>query len=100
MEIYQKRQLLFNTQYNAIRGKYKLVGAIRLLVFLAVIYFFYLALANADTFYLYIVGGAVIAFLILLRIHVGYSWRMRYVQALKDINKDELSFLEKKNYSR
>ncbi|KZE82256.1 DNA mismatch repair protein MutS [Myroides marinus] len=95
MEIYQKRQLLFNNQYNAIRSKYKLVGAIRLLVFLAIICFFYLALAKADTFYLYIVGGAVIAFLILLRIHVGYSWRMRYVQALKDVNRDELSFLEK-----
>ncbi|MGL4582244.1 MAG: MutS-related protein [Flavobacterium sp.] len=95
MEIYKKSQLLFNTKYNAIRGKYKLVGAIRLLVFFAVIYFFYLALSNADTFYLYITGGAIVLFLALLKIHATYSWKMRYVQALKDINTDELNFVEK-----
>lgn len=94
MEIYSKRQLLFNTQYNAIRSKYKVVGAIRLLVFFAIIYFFYLALAHADIFYLYITGGIIIVFLILLRVHAEYSWKMRYVQALKDINTDEVSFLE------
>ncbi|MEK6513370.1 MutS-related protein [Myroides odoratimimus] len=94
MEIYNKRQLLFNTKYNAIRSKYKIVGAIRLIVFFTIIYFFYLALANADTFYLYITGGLIVAFLVLLRVHVEYSWKMRYVQALKEINTDELAFLE------
>lgn len=94
MEIYSKRKKVFEEKYNSIRSKYKIVGAIRLIVFLMIIYFFYLSVSNADYFYLYIAGGIVVLFLALLRLHASYSWRMRYMQALMDINKDELAFLD------
>ncbi|WP_010250663.1 MutS-related protein [Myroides injenensis] len=95
MEIYTKRKEVFEKKYNKIRSKYRIVGAIRLIVFFAIVYFFYLAVSRADSTFLYITGAGIVAFIILLKIHAEYSWRMRYVQALLDINKDEVAFLEK-----
>ncbi|UVD78810.1 DNA mismatch repair protein MutS [Myroides albus] len=94
MEIYTKRYHLFQIQYSAIRKKYKLVGIARLVVFFAIIYCFYLALSNANANYLYVTLAVIVLFLSLLKLHANYSWRMRYIQALLDINKKEMAFVE------
>ncbi|MFD0699099.1 MutS-related protein [Myroides pelagicus] len=95
METYRKRLALFQLQYNAIRKKYKIVGFVRILAFLAIIYTFYLALANANSLYLYFTGGIIVLFLGLVKLHANYSWRMRYIQALLEINKNEIDFIDK-----
>lgn len=95
MEIYAKRHSLFQNKYNEIRKKYKLIGALRLVAFIAIVYCFYLSVSRADYQYLYVTGGLVLVFLIFLRIHASYSWKMRYAEALMQINQEEDQFLKR-----
>lgn len=94
MEIYAKRHSFFQHKYNEIRKKYKLVGALRLLAFLGIVSFFYLSVSRADYHYLYVAGGLIVVFLTFLRIHASYSWKMRYAEALMQINQDENDFIK------
>lgn len=93
MEIYQKRRNLFELKYQALRRNYKLVGAARILAFLAMVYFFYLSMRHENYNYLYVSIGLVVVFIILLRFHGMLSWSMRFQQALRDINADEEAFI-------
>ncbi|MDR0229504.1 MAG: DNA mismatch repair protein MutS [Flavobacteriaceae bacterium] len=94
MEIYKSRQQEFEIEYKKVRSRYKLLGAFRLLIFLGIVYSFYLSVSQADSSYLYFVGGLLVVFLILLKVHSNLNWKLRYVEALKNINVDEISFLE------
>ncbi|TDS50943.1 MutS-related protein [Myroides indicus] len=95
MEIYHKRKAEFKKQFSTVRTKYKTVGALRIFIFLVIIYFFYLSVSNGDFPYLYVSGIAVILFVVLLKIHAGLSFKTRYLKALVDINQNEINFLEK-----
>ena len=99
MEGYQKRQMLFQDRYNSIRKKYKTIGAIRLFVFLSIVYCFYLSVSQANYNYLYVTGSLVIVFVVFLRIHAKLSWHLRYAKALMDINEEEHDFLENDKWS-
>ncbi|WP_413512108.1 MutS-related protein [Myroides odoratus] len=94
MEIYAKRHSFFQHKYNEIRKKYKIVGALRLVAFLGIVYCFYLSVSRADYHYLYVTGGLIVVFLIFLRIHASYSWKMRYAEALMQINQEENDFIK------
>lgn len=94
MEIYKSRQKEFEIEYKTVKSRYKLLGAFRLLIFLGIVYSFYLSVSQADSSYLYFVGVLLIVFLALLKVHSNLNWRLRYVEALKNINEDEVSFLE------
>lgn len=94
MGIYENNIELFEHNYAKERKKYKIVGAIRLLVFLGVIYSFYLSVRHGDFFYLYFSGSLVIVFLILLKLHSEYSWKMQYALALLEVNQKELDFVD------
>lgn len=95
MEVYKTNQNKYNQEYTALKSKHRILGAFRLLVFAAIIYFFYLSVSQAESTYLYYVGGLIIGFLILLRFHTALSWKLRYIKALDEINGDEINFLEK-----
>lgn len=99
MEIYAKRYALYQQKYNEIRKKYKLIGALRLVAFLGIVYCFYLSVSRGDYQYLYVTGGLVIVFLIFLRIHASYSWKMRYAEALMQINKEEDQFIKEDQWN-
>lgn len=94
MEIYKERSLKFDEEYRAYKRKYKIVGILRLLVFLALVVFFYMSLRKENFNYLYGVLGSLVVFLLLLRRHVQMAWQLNYLKTLFDINQEELCFLE------
>ncbi|MHC5201341.1 MutS-related protein [Myroides sp. LJL119] len=98
MGIYTKNIELFEKAYQKVKSKHKIVGAIRLVMFLGIVYCFYLSVSRSDFTYLYICGGFVVLFIILLKIHADYSWKMSYAQALLQVNQDEVDFLENKKW--
>ncbi len=99
MDIYQKRQFLFQEKYNSIRKKYKIIGALRLFAFLGIVYSFYLSVSKADYQYLYVSAMLIVIFVVFLRIHYKLSWHMRYAQALMKINEEEKDFLTQDKWS-
>ncbi|MHC5353577.1 MutS-related protein [Myroides sp. LJL115] len=94
MGIYSKNIELFEKKYDKIRKKYKVVASCRLVVFLAILYFFYLALAREDFYYMYISLGFIVVFVIFLKLHLQYKWKMQYAHALLQVNQKELDFVK------
>lgn len=94
MSVYKKRSKQFNESYLSIKKKHKILGGVRILVFCGIIYSFYLFMRQENYYLLFLTGGTLILFLVLLRFHVSMTWRLNYKKALKDINNDEREFLE------
>ena len=94
MGIYSKNIELFEEKYEKIRKKYKVVASCRLVVFLAILYFFYLSLAREDFKYMYISVGFVVLFVLFLKLHLQYKWKMEYAHALLQVNQKELDFVK------
>ena len=95
MEVYKKREVSYDNAYKKFRKYYQWIGATRIAVFLSIVYLFYLTVSRASFDYLYFAGGLVIVFLLLLQLHAKYSWKMRYLQGLKELNTKEIAFLVK-----
>ncbi|MCP1995548.1 DNA mismatch repair protein MutS [Flavobacterium sp. HSC-61S13] len=96
MDLYQKFFDQFAAQFHLLRKKYRIVGTVRLVVVLAIIYLFYKFLSTEQSSYLWVVLGLVVFFIILMRIHMSMSWKMRYHQALMELNEEEIGFLRDK----
>lgn len=98
MGIYTKNIELFQQAYLQVKKKHQIVGAMRLVMFIGIIFCFYLSVSKADFKYLYVSAGFVVLFLILLKVHANYSWKMRYAKALLQVNQDEVDFLKNKQW--
>lgn len=94
MDLYQKFFDQFAAKFHLLRKKYRIVGTIRLVVVLAIIYLFYKFLSTEQSSYLWVVLGLIVFFVILMRIHMSMSWKMRYQQALMELNEEEIAFLK------
>ncbi|WP_430613587.1 MutS-related protein [Flavobacterium sp. JP2137] len=96
MDLYQKFFSQYAEQFHQLRKKYRLIGTVRLVVVLAVFYFFYRFLSSEQNGYLWLVFGLIALFVVLMRIHLKMSWKMRYNQAIMEVNEEELAFLKEK----
>ncbi len=94
MDLYQKFFSQFSAQFYQLRKKFRLIGTLRLVVVIAIVYSFYKFLRTEQSSYLWVVFALVVFFVVLMRIHTAMSWKMRYQQALMELNEEEIAFLK------
>jgi hypothetical protein len=96
MKVYQDKITQFTIVLTAINKKYNTISFIRLSVILLFFVSIYYYLDNQASLYLVLSIIFFIGFLFLMRIHSKLLSDKKITKALLDINKDELSFVDKK----
>lgn len=97
MEIYKSNSTTYSQELKAINTKYNTVSLLRLssiVLFLASL-FYYIKTSE----YLFVISAIVMfaSFLFLMRIHSKLSFQKKIKTALVAINKDEITYLERKS---
>ncbi len=95
MQQYHSLKEKYSGIYTQLNNQYNLIGTIRLiiaLVFLILTYFYYY---NHNHYFTIPIGIALIAFIILIRVHRKIGWNRLIHKTLVKINEDEITYLNK-----
>lgn len=93
---YKKLQEKFQNSYQEISKTYNLISIIRAtlaIAFLAFIYFFF---KTDNTIFLWAMLAAFFIFFIVMKWHDKVSFKRKIAKTLKEINEEEVNYLEKK----
>lgn len=97
MEIYKSNSQNYSQELKAINTKYNTISFLRLISILLVLgsLFYYIKTSES----VFVIAAIILfaSFLILMRIHSKLSFQKKIKTALVAINKDEISYLERKS---
>ena len=95
MKRYESNSTRYNQELNTIKTKYNTISLFRLMsifLFLGTLYYY---LKNNSVSLLFLAAIFFIVFVILMRMHSKLQFQIKMTETLLDINKNELSYLEK-----
>jgi len=95
MKRYESNSTRYNQELNTIKTKYNTISLFRLMsifLFLGTLYYY---LKNNSVSLLFLAAIFFIVFVILMRMHSKLQFQRKMTETLSDINKNELSYLEK-----
>ncbi|WP_291105104.1 MULTISPECIES: MutS-related protein [unclassified Flavobacterium] len=95
MKRYESNSTRYNQDLNTIKTKYNTISLFRLMsifLFLGMLYYY---LKNNSVSLLFLAAIFFIIFVILMRMHSKLQFQRKITETLLDINKNELSYLEK-----
>ncbi len=97
MEIYKINLQKYLEEYKAINTKYNSISLVRLItivLFLASLFYY---VKTSESVFVYIAIILFVGFIILMRIHTKMSFQKKIKSALVKINKNEISYLQRKS---
>ena len=97
MEIYKTKKIHFSTALTAINKKYNSISILRLLTIVLFLISIYFYIKNSEI--IFIIAAIVLfgLFVVLMRVHSKLVLEKQVNQALLNINKNEISYLERNN---
>ncbi len=93
---YQKLRQAHQNSYQEISKTYQLISFIRLVIAMVFIVFIYYFFKTDNTYFLWAILIAFFSFFIVIKWHDKVAFKRRIFKTLKNINEDELNYLEKK----
>ena len=93
---YQKLRQAHQNSYQEISKTYQLISFIRLVIAMVFIVFIYYFFKTDNTYFLWAILIAFFSFFIVMKWHDKVAFKRRIFKTLKNINEDELNYLEKK----
>jgi hypothetical protein len=94
LSIYQQRAQEAAQQLSRLSRQHNIVTALRLLLIILLCIFGYSYIQTADNLHLALAIAAAVAFLFFLKRSQAISYRKQYQQHLKQINEEEIAFLQ------
>ena len=97
MTIYKSKTDFFASELSKINTKYNSISLLRLLsilLFLVSVYYYF---QQSEMLWSFLAVLFLFAFIFLMRIHSKLQFKRKINQALLSVNKEEISFLERKN---
>jgi ABC-type multidrug transport system fused ATPase/permease subunit len=95
--VYQEKVVYYTKEVSAFRRKMNLMSLLRLLVFVVLAVEVYYCFASFDIVLLFAIAVTLIAFVILVVIHSGFSDKKDLYEKLLEINLNELAVLNNKS---
>jgi DNA mismatch repair ATPase MutS len=95
MESYTTRKKQFTEEFGNLKRKYNLISFLRLLCILFALISLFYYIKNEHSIFEVSAIILIIIFIIFIRIHSKLSDRIKYLEALISINKNEILFLKK-----
>ena len=95
MEIYKSLQSRYELELESIKKKYNLISAFRMICILLFLIFGYYFFKTENQNFLYISLFLFLVFVVLIRFHNKISNKKELKDAIININKDEISFLNR-----
>ncbi|GEL11323.1 MutS domain V [Flavobacterium glycines] len=96
MDIYKSKVSFYTDELSRINSKYNLISLLRLISVALFFTFLYYYFQNTGVLCLLLAVLFFAAFIFLMRIHSKLQFKKKINQALLDINKNEIDFLERK----